>query len=688
MKKIKKINIKNIRNNSSLNKCSLYNKDEEEVLKLNLGKFKDKYFKNKQIESNIEDKNSKKRSTITFLRSYTRTKSRKLSDFLKRKNSNYLENLEEEFSSLNDISKSIKKLQTIVPNLLDKINKNNSGQLLSAPRFQHIQYENHFHQLLKDLNKKEVIIKKNKELLENALSDIEETILDKQISMDILVNMDSFKKMHRQKVINHYEKEFNKIEQKKLELHNINNSIYINSEKNISNNVNKSYNISNNNEKILSSISSNTNRSSKLNNPIKDENLKSLKVQHILRVKAFRAQINNFLIKNKEKNNIEAQKLENEINDQKINKQLIIEDLNNINKKLKIIHINQKNIIDKLYIHYLTILKDGKDTREEGLAWVISEILNLGKKVMMSFFPKYLDEKCILYLFEMAHLLIKSKNLEKKFYELKKEFSPNQKLRTSLSEQMDLKNYLKTIKTLNSIKEKFLNTSDSSKRKSKIINNFNVKRNTNHPLSLRRRRSTVEFMSKVEKSKRYDSPIFVHGDPNHYYGDLNEEEIPNKIMSFKELDKYTLKTTNDLLKKHKDMKFEKCFDLLKEMDKLKKMKDDLKNKEMSRIFNEYRKNKYYERYNVDKNTLLKALVGEENLIMEIYNQNKKEKQLNDEILKTRLFKKQFFKKNVIYMKNNISNLEDDSFNIFKDNENFNTIANSEIKDSISFIRKL
>jgi len=71
------------------------------------------------------------------------------------------------------------------------------------------------------------------------------------------------------------------------------------------------------------------------------------------------------------------------------------------------------------------------------------------------------------------------------------------------------------------------------------------------------------------------------------------------------------------------------------MEKLKMIKEDLKNKEIDRIFTEYQKNKYYERYNVEKNEVIKALVGEENLMHEIYHQNKKDKQINNELLKTR-----------------------------------------------------
>ena len=89
----------------------------------------------------------------------------------------------------------------------------------------------------------------------------------------------------------------------------------------------------------------------KINKKEKDSNIKSLKIQHLLRAKAFRAKLNNYILRNREKTSKKAENLENEINEQKINKKLICENLSNINQKLKILHINKKNIIDKLYIN-------------------------------------------------------------------------------------------------------------------------------------------------------------------------------------------------------------------------------------------------------------------------------------------------------------------------------------------------
>ena len=652
-------------NNNSV-KNIFYNEAEEEVLKLNLNsQFKINYLNNKdQNKLTLKDFNeSKKLNSLTFLKFNLKNKKRKFSLSQSSKNNSFfLQNIEQEFSSLNDISKSIKKLEVIVLNLLDKINNDNSKQILSAPRFQHINYENYLHNLLKDLNKKEKLIKINKEILEKELKTIDETISDKELSIDILINMDSFKKMFNQKMVKHYENEFNKKEEEHFSLSNINNTNTNNSFFNFNNSIN-------NNSTIPSFMKK---KMEKINKKGKDPNIKLFKIQHLLRAKAFRAKLNNYILKNMEKTTKKAEQLENEVNKQKINKKLISEKLLNINQKLKIFHTNKKNIIDKLYIHYLTILKNGTDTREEGLAWVICEILNLGKKVMMSFLPKYLDANCVLFLFEMAHLLKKMKNLEKKFYELKNIFSDKSKKRNSIKEEIDIKKYLVSQKSLKNIREKFLRSSLSSFIIKKISSNdkTKVKKSISHPLSLQKRRASAAFMSKVEKKFRDIQQSFVNGDPNHYYGE-NETEIPREIK-FKDIDRYTSRKNIGLLKEDKTIKFKECIELSKEIEKLKKIKNDLKNKEMCRIFEEFRKNKYYEKYNVDKKTLINALIGEDNLMTEMYNQNKKEKQLNDEILKTRLFKKEFFKKNILYMNNTSLNLR--KFYNFHENDNLKLVS--------------
>ena len=61
-----------------------------------------------------------------------------------------------------------------------------------------------------------------------------------------------------------------------------------------------------------------------------------------------------------------------------------------------------KKITNKLLYHYHTILSEGKDTRKEGLVWIIKAIWNLGSNVIISFLPNFLDEECIKFIFKVS----------------------------------------------------------------------------------------------------------------------------------------------------------------------------------------------------------------------------------------------------------------------------------------------
>jgi hypothetical protein len=65
------------------------------------------------------------------------------------------------------------------------------------------------------------------------------------------------------------------------------------------------------------------------------------------------------------------------------------------------IKIEVTKVKNALIAHYHKILNEGRDTRQEGLVWVLKEILLLGSNVMLSYLPNFLDEKCISYLFKV-----------------------------------------------------------------------------------------------------------------------------------------------------------------------------------------------------------------------------------------------------------------------------------------------
>ena len=68
-------------------------------------------------------------------------------------------------------------------------------------------------------------------------------------------------------------------------------------------------------------------------------------------------------------------------------------------------------------------------------------------------------------------------------------------------------------------------------------------------------------------------------------------------------------------------------------DKMKELQRELRQKEMDRIFNEYLRNNYQSRYNVEKNIVLSALIGEDNINTELNKQLKRTKQYLDQMKK-------------------------------------------------------
>ena len=71
----------------------------------------------------------------------------------------------------------------------------------------------------------------------------------------------------------------------------------------------------------------------------------------------------------------------------------------------------KENLVEHLYLYYLDILKEGNDTRNEGLSWIVKEIFYLGKNALISYFPKYLDDISIQYIINQAKLNILMENI-------------------------------------------------------------------------------------------------------------------------------------------------------------------------------------------------------------------------------------------------------------------------------------
>ena len=516
---------------------------------------------------------------------------------------------EDDLAFNNNLTTSIEKLKKIIPDINEKMKNNYSGifdSLLPKKDYKVENNETYLNSVLTELNGKEIKMKNKKNKMENELNNIEKEINDKLFYIELMKD-DNFQQNLKTKIINQFEKEFNESKNKEI-LKDINNT-----------------KISPIDKKDLFSIKNKY----KNEKEIKEQKIEEAKQKSIekaikldeLREKTYKTKLNNLLLSKQISIKKKTERFTNDIIRQKERKKIIWQKVKLYHDKLKKLHTLQNKIKDNLYIYYLSILKDGVDTRDEGLSWVIAEILKLGKKVLISHIPKYLDEKSILYLFIKAHLILKIKYLEKRINESNDD----------CKERKDVKKKTKRYnakliarKTLNNIKEKFMHNKleNSNINMPYIENNKNI----SFPISLKKYETSKLFLKDSDKKlSKSNSMIYFKHQNNYLEG---EKEKNSFIDAFKK---------KLFLKKNKKISFEEYISMSDEIKKLKKLKESLKEKEMERIFEEFRLNKYSTKYNIDKKNILSALIGEQNIEKELSIQDKKERQLNKESIKTKLY---------------------------------------------------
>lgn len=529
---------------------------------------------------------------------------------------------EEDLAFNNNLTTSIEKLKKIIPDINEKMKNNYSGifdSLLPKKDYKVENNETYLNSVLTELNEKEIKMKNKKNKMENELNNIEKEINDKLFYIELMKDA-NFQQNLKTKIINQFEKEFNESKNKEI-LKDINNT-----------------KISPIDKKDLFSIKNKY----KNEKEIKEQKIEEAKQKSIekaikldeLREKTYKTKLNNLLLSKQISMKKKTERFTNDIIRQRERKKIIWQKVKIYHDKLKKLHTLQNKIKDNLYIYYLSILKDGVDTRDEGLSWVIAEILKLGKKVLISYIPKYLDEKSILYLFIKAHLILKIKYLEKRINESNDD----------CKERKDVKKKTKRYnakliarKTLNNIKEKFMHNKleNSNINMPYIENNKNI----SFPISLKKYETSKLFLKDSDKKlSKSNSMIYFKHQNNYLEG---EKEKNSFIDAFKK---------KLFLKKNKKISFEEYISMSDEIKKLKKLKESLKEKEMERIFEEFRLNKYSTKYNIDKKNILSALIGEQNIEKELSIQDKKEKQLNIESIKTKLYKNNYLINKSMLMK--------------------------------------
>ena len=477
------------------------------------------------------------------------------------------------YRSLETLKKNMKN----VPNLFDmKKDNNNDNENIIYRRFEHIEFENHYKKEIENIKKEIETNKKNrKEKLEN-LKEISNKIDDINFNIEFLSDIERFTNIEKlnQNILNEIKK--NKEKEKLMK-------IYL---KNSTNNYN--------NKKL------NLKEEIEMNNtnfPLKKLNITNEKdFQLFISKKALE----------REKSKKELKKLLPNLIEEK-NKFMF--ELNENNLKIKNLNSLKNEKINILYKHYLNLLKEGKDTRAEGLSWIIKEIYLLGKNVLLSFLPEFLDESGINFLFKQAKINIKLMSLDKRLNQLKNEMS-----------KRGIKKMITIIKN------------DESNE-----NNNNNNENTNYNTFytyLAKRKSINMNIHEYQKKKKIDKDI---------YNNLSNIETINQLYVIPPVIKLTdmnriLNNSHHHFTKTQNYIIEEYMNLLNEKENIKKIFHDMKKNEMNRIFNEYLKNDYFKRYKVEKTVVLSALIGEDNIMPELNKQARKAKNYFDSLQKVGMYK--------------------------------------------------
>jgi hypothetical protein len=564
------------------------------------------------------------------IQNYPSTENEKgtIASYVNKKN-NTLYNNEESKSKnqtndgFNTLSISIRKLKTFFPNIKDEVFNENYTNGHIPSRTEHIKIEEKYKLKINQLTQKESELKKAQEKLEKNIQKLDKIMDDQKLSKEVINSVDNnsskLEKIFAEKYIN----DINKI--------------------------------------------------------LKNDKEKERKVNY-LNTKEYQEQLNLFLLREDftSKQKIKEINISLEKNIKRKNEK--IEELNKVNDSLKKLHDKKKKEIEELYMHYLNILKEGNDTRSEGLSWIIREIFSLDKKVIVSFFPKFLDKLCIKYLFNITHINMKITEIEKKIKLCKKDFKDKGIIKvfekTNNNDIFTQRNIV-TQETLKKIKRQFtLNNNNMGKKNKsneknlflkkmqkinqknekneKIQKNYNSQTNHENKIfsSILQIHPVGQDEDEDKKHENDNNLPYINGDPNNFMNgkdmtlsytnkflknELRTSTRIPPIIRLKDFDKMAFFknhfTQGDIIKVNT------FFALKLKLSKLREEKDILKTNEMDRIFKEFQRNNYEQRFNVDKIKVISALIGEDNINNELFRQERRERLYFEQISKSQLYNK-------------------------------------------------
>lgn len=381
----------------------------------------------------------------------------------------------------------------------------------------------------------------------------------------------------------------------------------------------------------------------------------------------------------------------------KTKKENILLKYNTCESELKDLKKELNKIKDKLIIHYHKLLFEAKDTRSEGLSWIIRAIWKLKQNVLMSYMPKFLDEKSIIFLFKYSDKLVEIEQIQKNIQEKKNYLKNVGKKIEKLSERLLKNEDMKEKKYYENEKNNKSNKDDDSiiKTPHKRKRLKTLRKPSALVLRDMRRKSLILTESPIRAIKKLisESPKKFNGKKNNkimeektlsefseetfktslYQTKTSFKDISTKLNNMKQkhniifqnlemmlenpnyLDKLTshLSPTNNIriidYENMKNVKIEDIYDssLVKIFNEHKNLLLKLKEKkaqteifvknELDRIGKCFCIEDYSGKYNTDLKTVVGALIGVDNSKLEVFRLQKEQKEYFRTIKNLRTF---------------------------------------------------
>ena len=381
----------------------------------------------------------------------------------------------------------------------------------------------------------------------------------------------------------------------------------------------------------------------------------------------------------------------------KTKKENILLKYNTCESEVKDLKKELNKIKDKLIIHYHKLLFEAKDTRSEGLSWIIRAIWKLKQNVLMSYMPKFLDEKSIVFLFKYSDKLVEIEQIQKNIQEKKNYLKNVGKKIEKLSERLLKNEDMKEKKYYENEKNNKSNKDDDSiiKTPHKRKRIKTLRKPSTLVLRDMRRKSLILTESPIKAIKKLisESPKKFNGKKNNkimeektlsefseetfktslYQTKTSFKDISTKLNNMKQkhniifqnlemmlenpnyLDKLTshLSPTNNIriidYENMKNVKIEDIYDssLVKIFNEHKNLLLKLKEKkaqteifvknELDRIGKCFCIEDYSGKYNTDLKTVVGALIGVDNSKLEVFRLQKEQKEYFRTIKNLRTF---------------------------------------------------